>query len=167
MAGFLLGALEVALKEDLRRHLRTVQQLNLSLDLIGIDWTRMWLQADGNYGSVMITPDFLLRDCLNLVANLRDPRELARMIAEMERATFEASALLRTRFDVRHALDELIAAAGLRDDVANRWLHDADEPPPSTSRQRAAAAARGETPSRNGEAARRAKSPARRRPRRA
>jgi len=165
--GFLLGALEVALKEDLRRHLRTVQQLNLSLDLIGIDWTRMWLQADGNYGSVMITPDFLLRDCLNLVANLRDPRELARMIAEMERATFEASALLRTRFDVRHALDELIAAAGLRDDVANRWLHDADEPPPSTSRQRAAAAARGETPSRNGEAARRAKSPARRRPRRA
>ena len=53
--GFLLGALEVALKEDLRRHLRTVQQLNLSLDLIGIDWTRMWLQADGNYGSVMIT----------------------------------------------------------------------------------------------------------------
>ena len=84
--GFLLGALEVALKEDLRRHLRTVQQLNLSLDLIGIDWTRMWLQADGNYGSVMITPDFLLRDCLNLVANLREPRELARMIAEMERA---------------------------------------------------------------------------------
>ena len=121
----------MALKEDLRRHLRTVQQLNLSLDLIGIDWTRMWLQADGNYGSVMITPDFLLRDCLNLVANLREPRELARMIAEMERATFEASALLRTRFDVRHALDELIAAAGLRDDVANRWLHDADEPPPS------------------------------------
>ena len=76
--GFLLGALEVALKEDLRRHLRTVQQLNLSLDLIGIDWTRMWLQADGNYGSVMITPDFLLRDCLNLVANLREPTELHR-----------------------------------------------------------------------------------------
>ena len=112
----------------------------------------MWLQADGNYGSVMITPDFLLRDCLNLVANLREPRELARMIAEMERATFEASALLRTRFDVRHALDELIAAAGLRDDVANRWLHDADEPPPSR-RGSARAAARGETPSRNGEAA--------------
>ena len=81
------------------------------------------------------------------------------MIAEMERATFEASALLRTRFDVRHALDELIAAAGLRDDVANRWLHDADEPPPST----VAAARRRRRARRDAEPQRRGGAPRRRR----
>ena len=45
----------------------------------------------------------------------------------MERATFEASALLRTRFDVREALDECIAAAGLR---AGRLAPNSDEPIP-------------------------------------
>ena len=56
----------------------------------------------------------------------------------MERATFEASALLRTRFDVRAALDECIAAAGLRAAASDRWLHDARSAhtPPSSQQRR-------------------------------
>ena len=56
----------------------------------------------------------------------------------MERATFEASALLRTRFDVRAALDECITAAGLRAAASDRWLHDARSAhtPPSSQQRR-------------------------------
>ena len=42
-------AMQVALKEDLRSQLRTLQQLRLLLDLFGVDWSNLWLQQqDGS-----------------------------------------------------------------------------------------------------------------------
>lgn len=57
--GFLLGALEVALKEDLRKHLATMQRLQLLLDLFGVDWSHVWLQPLD--GSVNIMPSLELQ----------------------------------------------------------------------------------------------------------
>mmetsp|Transcript_15090 Transcript_15090/g.50084 ORF Transcript_15090/g.50084 Transcript_15090/m.50084 type:complete len:691 (+) Transcript_15090:876-2948(+) len=134
--GFLLSAIEVAIKEDLRRHLRTIQRLRLMSDLTGFDLTQMWLQEQD--GSVTLTPAIQLGDLTALISNLEEPAQLSRRIREMERATFEASALLRTRFDVRAALDECIAAAGLRAAASDRWLHDARSAhtPPSSQQRR-------------------------------
>ena len=58
--GFLLSAIEVAIKEDLRRHLRTIQRLRLMSDLTGFDLTQMWLQEQD--GSVTLSPAVQLGD---------------------------------------------------------------------------------------------------------
>ena len=42
--GFLLGALEVSIKEDLKKQLRTLQALQLDWKFFGCDWSHMWLQ---------------------------------------------------------------------------------------------------------------------------
>ena len=58
--GFLLGALEVALKEDMRAHLRTLKLLRLGRALFGVDWSNLWLQPQD--GSVVLTPPLSLAD---------------------------------------------------------------------------------------------------------
>jgi hypothetical protein len=57
--GFLLGALEVSVKEDLRKHLATMQRLQLLVDLFGVDWSHVWLQPLD--GSVNIMPSLELQ----------------------------------------------------------------------------------------------------------
>ncbi|EOD36332.1 hypothetical protein EMIHUDRAFT_252392 [Emiliania huxleyi CCMP1516] len=76
--GFLLSAIEVAIKEDLRRHLRTIQRLRLMSDLTGFDLTQMWLQEQD--GSVTLTPAIQLGDLTALISNLEEPAQLSRRI---------------------------------------------------------------------------------------
>mmetsp|Transcript_33547 Transcript_33547/g.111972 ORF Transcript_33547/g.111972 Transcript_33547/m.111972 type:complete len:207 (-) Transcript_33547:575-1195(-) len=76
--GFLLSAIEVAIKEDLRRHLRTIQRLRLMSDLTGFDLTQMWLQEQD--GSVTLTPAIQLGDLTALISNLKEPAQLSRRI---------------------------------------------------------------------------------------
>jgi hypothetical protein len=109
--GFLLCALEVALKNELRSAMRTMQQLGLLVDLFGVDWSHLWLQSQD--GSVVLTPDLKLshftdRHLLSNVASLED---LNAKMRGMERATWEGMGLIRTRMDVDAALSALEGVA--------------------------------------------------------
>ena len=108
-SGFLLAAAEVYLKEDLRKWLRTLQTLRLNSDLLGIDWSHMYLQRQD--GSVTLTPDFqcCVPTALDPFSNLSHPKHLEAMVRNMERNTWQASALLRTYMDVDQALGEVCA----------------------------------------------------------
>ena len=108
--GFVLCALEVALKEDMRSHLRTLKTLQLGRSLFGVDWSNLWLQPQD--GSVVLTPSLTLRDFSDVLNNLSSAEQLASRILEMERATWEAASLIRARMDVQHALDECADALG-------------------------------------------------------
>ena len=101
--GFLLGSLEVSLKEDMRSLLRTLQKLQLGRSLFGVDWSNLWLQPQD--GSVVITPNITLSDYNGVLHNL-EATQIASMIAQMERATWEAASLIRARMDVQAALDD-------------------------------------------------------------
>ena len=105
--GFLLCALEIALKESLRAQLHTLRQLALLVDLFGVDWSNLWLQAQD--GSVVLTPDLRPRHYCGVLSNVESPADLADKIRAMERATWEATALIRTRLDVDDALAALEA----------------------------------------------------------
>ena len=102
--GFLLGALEVSLKEDMKTHLRTLKKLQLGSSLLGVDWSNLWLQPQD--GSVVLTPVIRLRHWAKVLSNLDHKEELSSMIAHMERCVWEASSLIRARMDVQKALDE-------------------------------------------------------------
>ena len=110
--GFLLGAMEVALKEDLRRHLMTLQRLELLLNLFGVDWSHLWLQPQD--GSVTLSPgDIYFSDFLTAFDNLKSAERLSRMMREMERAVWEADANIQTRMRIEAALQEACEACGL------------------------------------------------------
>lgn len=47
-SAFVTGAMEIAIKEDLRRHLTTLHRLELLLNLFGVDWSQIWLQPQAN-----------------------------------------------------------------------------------------------------------------------
>ena len=102
--GFLLGALEVTLKEDMRTHLRAIKRLELGRALFGVDWSNLWLQPQD--GSVVLTPRLQLSNWVKVLSNLDQREELEGMIQQMERCVWEASSLIRARMDVQHALDE-------------------------------------------------------------
>ena len=106
--GFLLGSLEVALKEDMRTHLRVLRTLQLGRALFGVDWSNLWLQTGTGPqdGSVVLTPSLSLTNWTYVLSNLEQPHELASMIAQMERGAWEASSLIRGRLDVQKALDD-------------------------------------------------------------
>lgn len=59
--GFFLNALEVHLKELMRSHLHTLQQLSLLVDLFGVDWSNLWLQVSSE--AVRRRPGTLTRRC--------------------------------------------------------------------------------------------------------
>lgn len=103
--GFLLGALEVALKEAMRSNLRTLQKLHLLVDLFGVDWSNLWLQSQD--GSVVLTPDLELRHYAGVLSNVASLADLQQKMRSMERATWEALPLIRTRTDVDDALAAL------------------------------------------------------------
>ena len=102
--GFLLGAIEVALKEDMRSHLRTLKRLQLGRALFGVDWSNLWLQPQD--GSVVLTPSLTIFDYFTALHNVTSAEKLAERISQMERSTWEASSLIRMRMDVQRALDE-------------------------------------------------------------
>uniref|UniRef100_A0A7S2I564 Uncharacterized protein n=1 Tax=Haptolina brevifila TaxID=156173 RepID=A0A7S2I564_9EUKA len=136
--------MEVTLKEIMRSHLHTLQRLQLLVDLFGVDWSKLWLQEQN--GSVVLTPDINLCDFAGVLSNVEHVDELARKMAVMERATWEAYALIRARMDVEAALDTCCVAHGL--------------PPagPATSRGgRAAARGTGGSSSASAEARRRSR----------
>jgi len=110
--GFLLGAMEISIKEDLRRHLMTLQRLELLVNLFGVDWSQIWLQPQE--GSVTLTPsDVYISDYLHTFENLRSPEILSRFIREMERAVWEADANIQTRMRVEVALANACKECGL------------------------------------------------------
>ena len=108
--GFLLGALEVSLKEDMRSHLRTLKRLQLGRSLFGVDWSNLWLQPQD--GSVVLTASLEIADYVGILNNLSNAHTLRRRIHQMERATWEASSLIRARMDVQRALDECTGELG-------------------------------------------------------
>ena len=103
--------MEVTLKELMRSHLHTLQRLRLLVDLFGVDWSNLWLQEQN--GSVVLTPDIRLSDFAGVLSNVEHVDELARKMAVMERATWEAYALIRARMNVEGALDACCVAHGV------------------------------------------------------
>ena len=109
--GFLLGALEVSLKEDMRKQLRTIATLRLDWKLFGCDWSHMWLQPQDPIAGVTLTIDPHISDYHDFVGNLTAP-EIQRMVRTMERNTWEASTLMRTHMRVEKALASALGAVG-------------------------------------------------------
>ena len=93
----------------MRSQLRTLQRLGLLVDLFGVDWSHLWLQSQD--GSVVLTPDIQLYHYAGVLSNVASFDELRAKIRSMERATWEALALIRTRSDVDDALAALLEAA--------------------------------------------------------
>ena len=111
--GFVRGAREVPLKEDMRKQLRTLQALRLDWRLLGCDWSHTWLQPqDPIVAGVTPTIDPSLSDCCDLVGSLAHPGVLRRMVRTMERSTWGASALMSTHTRVEKALAAALAAVG-------------------------------------------------------
>ena len=111
--GFLLGALEVSLKEDMRKQLRTLAALRLDWKLFGCDWSQMWLQPqDPHVAGVTLTIDPHVSDYNDFVGNLTHPEVLRRMVRTMERNTWEAAAMMRTHMRVEKALAAALSAVG-------------------------------------------------------
>ena len=102
--GFLLGALEVSLKEDMKTHLRTIKRLQLGRSLFGVDWSNLWLQPQD--GSVVLTPELNLTHWMYVLSNLDDREVLKGMIHQMEVCVWESCSLIRMRMDVQRALDD-------------------------------------------------------------
>ena len=118
--------------------LRVLKSLELGQSVFGVDWSNLWLQPQD--GSVNLTPSLHLSDYLTfksgppLITNLQDPAELARKISMMERATWEAYALIRARTDVQRALDECCDALGAPalvrvPSLTSFGVHAAKDPP--------------------------------------
>ena len=93
----------------MRSQLRTLQRLGLLVDLFGVDWSHLWLQSQD--GSGVLTPDIQLYHYAGVLSNVASFDELRAKIRSMERATWEALALIRTRSDVDDALAALLEAA--------------------------------------------------------
>ena len=88
----------------------TIRRCNSTL--FGVDWSNLWLQAQYDDSSVVLTPEIRLTDYRESLNNLTSPDELARKIRVMERATWEAIARIRMRIDVDRALDACAARCG-------------------------------------------------------
>ncbi|KAJ2854251.1 hypothetical protein J3B02_002770 [Coemansia erecta] len=99
--GFVLSALEHALKLDIRKHLRLLSDLNLLPLLFNQDWSFVWLQKfDGNQ---TILPKSTVQELFYL---LSDPSEksLAKSIYLGQAATWPKIAAIRMRQQLEDAV---------------------------------------------------------------
>ncbi|KIH92991.1 lipid acyl hydrolase [Sporothrix brasiliensis 5110] len=112
--GYLGSAFEEYLKQDLRKWLKLLRNLELLPRLLGQDWSELWLQPFS--GTITIWPKSIPSDFVHLLSD-PDPPRLARMLHEGRQSAFPPLKFVSNRLRIerlveRGRLETRLQAAG-------------------------------------------------------
>jgi len=103
--GFLLAALELLLKEDMKKNLKVLNELELLPSLFGGDFSYLFLQ--GFEGQITLVPHITLRDYMHIIC---DPsvKDLERFFLEGRRTAWRKFSMIKKRMTVGNAINQAI-----------------------------------------------------------
>ena len=100
--GYLGSAFEEYLKQDLRKWLKLLRNLELLPRLMGQDWSELWLQPFS--GTITIWPKSIPSDFVHLLSD-PDPMRLARMLHEGQQSAFPPLKFISNRLRVERLVE--------------------------------------------------------------
>lgn len=100
--GYLGSAFEEYLKQDLRKWLKLLRNLELLPRLMGQDWSELWLQPFS--GTITIWPKSIPSDFVRLLSD-PDPPRLARMLHEGRQSAFPPLKFISNRLRVERLIE--------------------------------------------------------------
>lgn len=100
--GYLGSAFEEYLKQDLRKWLKLLRNLELLPRLMGQDWSELWLQPFS--GTITIWPKSIPSDFVRLLAD-PDPTRLARMLHEGRQSAFPPLKFISNRLRIERLVE--------------------------------------------------------------
>lgn len=114
--GYLGSASEEYLKQDLRKWLKLLRNLELLPRPLGQDWSQLWLQPFG--GTITIWPKSILSDFVRILSD-PTPQELARMLHEGQQSAYPPLKFISNRLRIERLVQRgrtesrvAVAAAG-------------------------------------------------------
>eukprot|EP00127_Corallochytrium_limacisporum_P004352 Clim_evm35s158 gene=Clim_evmTU35s158 len=111
--GFLLSAMELYLKEDMRRNMRVLGALDLLPAMFGFSWSLVFLQDFE--GNLTMVPPLRIRDYLRIIS---DPtyEDEAHYLHQGELVAWQKMSLLKNRISIGQQLVMSMRAVGLPSD---------------------------------------------------
>ncbi|CAK7269915.1 hypothetical protein SEPCBS119000_003817 [Sporothrix epigloea] len=100
--GYLGSAFEEYLKQDLRKWLKLLRNLELLPRLLGQDWSELWLQPFS--GTITIWPKSIPSDFVRLLSD-PDPMRLARMLHEGRQSAFPPLKFISNRLRIERLVE--------------------------------------------------------------
>ncbi|CAK7228044.1 hypothetical protein SBRCBS47491_006771 [Sporothrix bragantina] len=100
--GYLGSAFEEYLKQDLRKWLKLLRNLELLPRLLGQDWSELWLQPFS--GTITIWPKSIPSDFIRLLSD-PDPMRLARMLHEGQQSAFPPLKFISNRLRIERLVE--------------------------------------------------------------
>ncbi|CAK7205559.1 hypothetical protein SEUCBS139899_008336 [Sporothrix eucalyptigena] len=100
--GYLGSAFEEYLKQDLRKWLKLLRNLELLPRLMGQDWSELWLQPFS--GTITIWPKSIPSDFVRLLSD-PDPMRLARMLHEGQQSAFPPLKFISNRLRIERLVE--------------------------------------------------------------
>ncbi|CAF4766344.1 unnamed protein product [Rotaria sp. Silwood1] len=104
--GFLLAAIELLLKEDMKKNLRVLGMLDLLPAVFGQDWSFLFLQEF--QGQITMVPHVRLIDYFLLISDIKNVNEISYYLQEGKLTAWRKFSMIKNREIIRLTLEDCI-----------------------------------------------------------
>ncbi|UJR17039.1 hypothetical protein I4U23_003937 [Adineta vaga] len=104
--GFILAALELLLKEDMKKYLRVLAMLDLLPAVLNQDWSFLFLQEF--QGQITMVPNARLIDYFRLISDIKDVNVIAHCLQEGKLTAWRKFSMIKNREKIRLTLEDCI-----------------------------------------------------------
>ena len=104
--GFLLAAIELLLKEDMKKNLRVLGMLDLLPAVLEQDWSFVFLQEF--QGQITMVPHARLIDYFRLISDIKDVNVISHYLQEGKLTAWRKFSMIKNREKIRLTLEDCI-----------------------------------------------------------
>ncbi|CAF1495058.1 unnamed protein product, partial [Didymodactylos carnosus] len=104
--GFLLAAIELLLKEDMKKNLRVLGMLDLLPAVLEQDWSFLFLQEF--QGQITMVPHARLIDYFRLISDIKDINVISHYLQEGKLTAWRKFSMIKNREKIRLTLEDCI-----------------------------------------------------------
>lgn len=104
--GFILAAIELLLKEDMKKNLRVLGMLDLLPSVYEQDWSFLFLQEF--QGQITMVPDVRLIDYIRLISDIKNVNEVSHYLQQGKLTAWRKFSMIKNREIIRLTLENCI-----------------------------------------------------------